>query len=264
MPVSHLLRHFILPPGCLLLLGLAGLLLLQRYRRLGRGLLVATLALLYLSSIPLVSDPLLSSLETEPALTAESLQRFHPQAIVVLGGGVYLGAPEYASSDGVTASHSTTFRTRYAARLQRETGLPILCAGGGGPAPELSEARAMTDLLLELGVPPDKIWVETLSQNTWQNAQLSARLLREKGIETILLVTSSYHSGRARYCFERQGLEVVSAPTGLQEGGYWSEGVFAVVPQADAMQRTSQALEEWSGRLFYRLRYRGEQAPQRP
>src|SRR5580765_1139325 len=49
------------------------------------------------------------------------------EAIVVLGGGRYLDAPEYG---GDTAGPSTLERLRYGAKLGRETRLPILVSGG--------------------------------------------------------------------------------------------------------------------------------------
>jgi hypothetical protein len=60
---TNLASAFLLPPFNLILLGTAGVLLLKRSPGLGKALVIATVALLYLLSIPLVADALLQTLE---------------------------------------------------------------------------------------------------------------------------------------------------------------------------------------------------------
>jgi uncharacterized SAM-binding protein YcdF (DUF218 family) len=117
---TNFLAAFLLPPANgLLLIGL-GWLLWHRRPRLARGLVGGGTLLLLVLSLPAVGDAMLRTLEGDGANAQAPRQA---QAIVVLGGGRYRGAPEYG---GDTVSAMTLPRLRYAARLQRETGLPLL------------------------------------------------------------------------------------------------------------------------------------------
>jgi uncharacterized SAM-binding protein YcdF (DUF218 family) len=123
--LSALIGALFLPPLNLILLALAGWLAQRRFPRGGKMLTTLSLLLLLLLSVPLVGSALLRTLETSPALDAGSIPA--ADAIVVLGGGVHFGAPEYG---GETLKHFTLERVRYAARLQRVTHLPLLTTGG--------------------------------------------------------------------------------------------------------------------------------------
>ena len=71
----------LLPPGGPLLLGLAGALLVHRYRRFGVRLMVVALLLLYGCSIPLSAGLLSRALQSYPPLTPALLQAQPTQAI---------------------------------------------------------------------------------------------------------------------------------------------------------------------------------------
>ena len=116
----------------------------------------------------------------------------------------------------------TLMRLRAAARLHRETGLPVLVSGGAPDGPGESEARLMARSLKEdFGITAR--WLEEQSTNTAGNAILSAPLLHEANVRRILLVTDAVHMPRARWAFERVGLEsclrrrVFSRPDALMQ-----------------------------------------------
>src|SRR5262245_52270147 len=169
----------ILPPAGPLLLAIAGLFLLRRRRRLGLGLVSLGIALLWVASLGVVGNSLLRRLEPPPLVRAELA---NAGAIVVLGGGVR-NAPEYGEA---IALNESLARVRYAARLARETGLPILVSAGGPPG-QPSEAEAITRILkADFGVPPR--WIEKTSVNTAENASLSHAILSREGIRRVALV----------------------------------------------------------------------------
>jgi uncharacterized SAM-binding protein YcdF (DUF218 family) len=58
-------------------------------------------------------------------------------------------------------------------------------------------------------VPNAALLVEAESANTVENAFLSAALLRQRGLASVLLVSERYHLFRARLLFHRAGLVVV-------------------------------------------------------
>jgi len=140
---------------------------------------------------------------------------------------------------------------RAGAVLARRSGLPVLVSGGvlkpGTPPIAATMARVMAD---EFRVPPR--WVEGKSLDTWQNAVFSADMLRADGIDTIYLVTTSWHMARSRLAFERAGLAVVPMPARAMEVPTWAAWEF--VPTAGAWQRSYYALHEVIGYWWYRVR----------
>jgi uncharacterized SAM-binding protein YcdF (DUF218 family) len=246
--LKKLIAAAILPPCGLLLLMLLGLWLMRRRPRLGRNLTLAALLLLLLLSLPLVGNRLQRMGETTPPLPYMPQQMLQAlgraQAIVVLGGGSNSEAAEYG---GDTVNRHTLQRLRYAARLQRISGLPLLVSGGapfGGRPEAVSMREALTE---DFGVPVR--WLDEASLDTAQNAEFSARLLRQDGIERIALVTEATHMARAVEMFRRQGLTVVAAPTGFAND---SPVLFEdLLPSAEALGNSRVALHEWLGQLWY-------------
>ncbi len=239
--LKKLITALILPPAGPLLVALLGLYWARRRRRAGTAVAVAALALLIAGSLPLVGDGLLRSLETLPPIRADQLRS--AQAIVVLGGGTYRAAPEYG---GDTANRNTLLRLRYAAVLQRRSGLPLLVSGGA-PFGGLAEAEAMRTVLeTEFAVPVR--WVEAASADTAENAANSARLLRAAGVQRIALVSQAWHLPRAVALFERQGLTVMAAPTGFSTPS--PSLLEDLLPSAVALEHSRTALHEWLGRLL--------------
>ena len=255
-------RSLILPPASLFLLIAIGLAIWRRWPRTGRTLAGTGLAALALLSMTAVADLFVRPLErmTTPLLAPE---RAGAQAIVVLAAGRLRNAPEYGGRD--IPDYTALARLRYAAHLQRRTGLPVLVSGGtvgkpsSGERPySLGDAMA-TALRQDFGVPVQ--WVEGRSRDTAENAAYSAALLRASGVRRILLVTHAMHMARSRAAFERAGLEVVDAPTMFFSGQ--ARSIHAWVPSAEGLRRSWYATYELIGLVWYRLRSGGAQAPVR-
>lgn len=244
--LKKLLAALLLPPVAPLLLVAGGLLLLRWRRRLGLGLAWTGLGVLFALSTPPVSNALLDSLRIYPPPAPAEMAR--AQAIVVLAGGIVRDAAEYGGAD-VVDSHSL-LRLRYAARLHRQTRLPLLLTGGA-PQGGTAEAEAMAQALRG-DFSLDARWLETASLDTRDNARHSAALLREHGIATVLLVTEGLHMRRAVLEFEAAGLRVIAAPTVLG-GGRGANGL-GWLPGPAYLQRSTAALHEWLGIAAARLR----------
>jgi uncharacterized SAM-binding protein YcdF (DUF218 family) len=246
--IYHILNALILPPASPALLVLLGVLLW--WRPLGRTLaLLGALCILVLS-LPITAAHLIAGLETYPALTADALAHPHAQAIVVLGGDRHWDAPEYGRDNlGVL----TLQRVRYAAWLQRRTGLPLFVSGGSPP----SESPPMGQLMrrvLEQELQVSVAAVEDRSQTTWENARYSAALLRTRGIARIFLVTQGWHLPRAVEAFEREGVEVVPAPAGTPPPAQGPLTLGELLPDAHALTNSGIALHEYLGQAWYTLR----------
>jgi uncharacterized SAM-binding protein YcdF (DUF218 family) len=238
--ITNFLAAFLLPPLNGLLLVIAGVWLWHRRPRLARFLALTGVLLLLLLAMPVVGGAMLRTLEGEPLTPADLKQA---QAIVVLGGGLYREAPEYGRD---TVGEASLVRLRYAAKLQRESGLPLLVTGGNPDGGKLSEAEAMKDVLTsEFGVPVR--WIESASNNTRENALFSAALLKADGISRVLLVTHAGHMSRALRSYSEAGLKAFPAAISFQRR---ATSVLDFLPSHYGAAR--YAIHEWIGLLWYR------------
>lgn len=239
--VKKILVALLLPPFGPMLLIACGLWLTRRQRRIGMLLAIAGLLGLTALSVPAVANAMLRAQETIAPLALDALAG--AQAIVVLGGGTAYAAPEYG---GDTVNAQSLQRLRYAAMLQRRSGLPLLVSGGApfGGRPEALSMQAVLEQEFSLKVR----WAETVSRDTAENAALSAPILKDDGIRRIVLVSHAWHLPRAVAAFERQGFTVIAAPTGFTRDS--PSLLEDLLPSAFALEKSRMALNEWLGRLL--------------
>ena len=253
MPLRYLLKQMLMPPGLfLLLLGMAWWLRHRRPRLAGGCLAFGALGL-WAMCTPWVVQHAARALEREPVLAPEAWPTLasQAQAIVVLGAGRERGDPAWPEADQPSAY--ALERLRYAARLAKASGLPLLTSGGLHYGAPPSEAQMMANSLqTDFGVAVK--WQEGLSRTTWENAQFSAPLLHEQGVRRVVLVTQAWHMPRARWSFEQAGIEVVPAPMGFL-GNDQSRPFGGWLPESRAMAQSGALLNEFVGWVGYRLFY---------
>ena len=243
--LSAIATVLLVPPVNLACLALFGLLLARRRPVAGLRLALAAQVALLLLALPAVSGVLLAALQGELAAPAVAAA---PQAIVILGGDATAAGPRPEQTDIGTLSLE---RERAAALLARRSGLPVLVTGGvvtsaGAPVAELM-ARS---LAADFSVPVR--WVEPMAANTWENAALSAALLRRDGITSVFVVTHAWHMRRALIAFRAAGLAAVPAPLPGERMPRFGPGDF--IPRASSWERSYFALHEWIGCAWYALR----------
>ncbi len=239
--IKKIVSSLLLPPTSLVLLGLIGLWLANKYPRIGKTLSVLSLGTMLILSLPVTGNALLQSLETAPPITPAQLKQI--EAIVILGGGKNNEAPEFDNQD--TVNRWTLQRVRYGAYLQQQTDKPILVTGGGlfGERPE---ADAMAETLTR-DFHAKNIWIEDQSKDTAENAAYSAPILKEHGIKRIALISQAWHLPRAVTLFEAQGFTVYPASTGYTHED--DEPVIRWLPKTSALDKSAIALKEYLGRL---------------
>lgn len=196
-----------LPPASLAIgLLLAGILALVGLRRLARVVVVLAIAELLLLSLPPVAEALMATLEDKSRELAKAAPACCYDAIVVLGGGIGPAMPPHIPDPYLTDAAD---RMWHAARLYRRGLAPRIIASGGGGA-EMSEAAAMREFLIDLGVPAEAIVLEGESLNTIENIR-QVRALVKGG--RIALVTSASHMPRAMRLARTAGLNAAAFPT---------------------------------------------------
>jgi uncharacterized SAM-binding protein YcdF (DUF218 family) len=250
--ITNLIAAFLLPPLSLLLLLALGVILLYRRHKLANKLIIAASCLLWIASTPYFAEGALHLLEAQTTPLDISRPNGQPQAadaIVILGGGTYFHAPEYAGQD--TIGDGTLIRLRYGATLQRETGKPVLVTGGKPLGNSISEAQQMR-IALEQDFRVPVRWTEDESDNTFENARNSFRILQQANIRKIYLVTHAWHMPRSAGIFRRAGFEVVEAPTAFTTR--YRIDLLTFLPRAESLQDSRIFIHEILGLLWYRLK----------
>jgi len=246
---TNLLAAFLLPPLSLVILGCLGWWLAKRFRLAGNAIIIISIALLLGLSTGAGSRLLVAPLENR-SLPVPNPKMVDAKAIVILGGVRSFAAPEDGNRD--QPSTQTLARLRHGARLYRMTGLPVLVSGGAPDRGGESEAAVMARALSEDFRIPVR-WIEDTSENTAQNAAHAAAMLREAGIDRVLLITDAIHMSRAVQMFSKTSLTVVPAATDFRSRKPLSVADF--IPSAAGLQTSHYALHEWIGMVWYRLRH---------
>jgi uncharacterized SAM-binding protein YcdF (DUF218 family) len=126
-------------------------------------------------------------------------------AIVVRGGG------------GVRADDRLTDvslrRTIHGIELYRRGLAPLLVLSGGVSADARQEAELRGEFALGCGLSPSAVIARSAGRTTREEGATLDRLLRERGIKTIVLVADAEGMRRAAAVFARRGFDVVAAPT---------------------------------------------------
>jgi uncharacterized SAM-binding protein YcdF (DUF218 family) len=250
--VTNFIAAFLLPPLSLLLMLALGIVLLYRRRKFAKPLILIAFSLLWIASTPYFAESALLMLEARTVALGSQHPNGQPQiadAIVILGGGTYFHAPEYAGQD--TIGEASLARLRYGAKLQRETGKQILVTGGKPLGNNISEAQQMRSSLEQDFQVPVR-WVEGASDNTFENARYSFQTLQKVGIKKIYLVTHACHMPRAAEVFRRVGFEVVEAPTIFTT--HHQVDLLAFLPNAESLYGSKIFAHEIIGLLWYRVR----------
>ncbi len=253
--LSKFLALIVFPVGVIALL-----LLLALVWRRGRAAVVAlALVVLWLGSNRYVAYSLVHGLESRyPPLPADTPPA---DAIVVLGGGTRGSDPPRP----MTEVNEAGDRLLYGARLYHDGAADVVLVTGGSiawltPKEIAPEADDMAALMQLLGVPPEALWLEAESRNTYENALYSRRLLAEAERDDVLLVTSAMHMPRSVPLFTAQGLRVTPAPTDYLVSDaewrhLWHGGPTAtlinLLPNVEYLTYTTRALKEYIGLVVY-------------
>lgn len=203
--------------------------------------LIAVL-LLYALSIEPVANLLAYPFECKyqkPSLEALSSL----DVVAVLGGGSYPSGYGQPHSELTTDGYArvltgiTVFKQSHAQKI-------VFCG-----------TKAMKPLALELGVSESKILEELDSSNTMENAARLAKLLPKGENRRIGLVTSAVHMSRAERAFKKCLPRDIIVPFPANYLRTLEGGIRTVVPSAAHFDRSTRALHEWIGILWYAVRH---------
>jgi uncharacterized SAM-binding protein YcdF (DUF218 family) len=222
-------------------------------RRAAMAMGMAGTSILYLASLPPVSDALLRPLE----------MRYLPSAaipvspaIVILGGAGQAKRPPRIYPE----TNAFGDRVAYGALLFRQ-GLAPRIVVTGGVIPlfsdlDQSEASINAEVLrLYYGIDSTSILLAEGSQNTREDAVRTRELFRAAGLPPeIILVTSAAHMPRACGVFRKMGFTVHPAPGDFHTTIPLGFKPISLLPEENALFQTWYALHEYLGYAIYKAK----------
>jgi uncharacterized SAM-binding protein YcdF (DUF218 family) len=213
-------------------------------------LVVVPFLLLTIFSLPIVGALMVGSLERQ--FEPMTVRPLDAGAIVVLASYVY---PPIRTGAAPEMDETSYDRCLKAAEVYRLGPACPIVVSGGATARAVNCALAMRDFLVQLGVKSEDVVVEGTSETTYENAVETSKLLSERGISKIILVTDAGHLLRAVKCFRKQGMEVV--PCGCEYRILdFDISLSSFLPQPGAARGCQLAMHEWLGLAWYWLRGR--------
>lgn len=238
--LKKIISVFIMPINLVLLLLILSILYFRKRPRSSFKYLVSAFLLLTVSSIPVVSDNFMVSIEDDYEVFARSSKPV--DYIIVLGGW-------HENNDvlPVTSQLNTDSLQRLveAIRIYNLHPEAKIITSGHHKADNESHAQKMKQSLVLLGLPAQKIITENFPMDTEEEAQLISP--RVQG-SNVVLVTNADHMPRAIKYFQAQGVEPIAAPT-----GFWVKNINSqkswnyYIPNSKKLQQTTIAWYESLG-----------------
>ncbi len=253
-----LLKSLATPVVWVLLLTAAGLILTRfshgkRRSRIGWCSVLAGMLVLLVFSLDPVANLLTYSLECRyPAPAPEVLKTL--DVVVILGGGTY---PSGHLRREAELSRLAFPRLYHGVEYFKNSSAQVIafCGGPSRPGAE-NEADVMQAMAVAMGVPKDRTVVEPYSANTMMNAAGLAEILPKSEGRRIGVVTSAVHMMRSKWVFGR----VFPRDTIVPMPVYFMYDpnpkiIGKITPKVNHLEKSTMALHEWIGILWYAVRY---------
>ena len=206
---------------------------------------------------------LASALPVTAQLIWQCLEKQHPprsldrigsyDAVVVLSGGMLFGL-----------KYKGTFKAEWTDPDRFFAGIEVLKSGKAntliftrGSLPwenHWAEGELLRMKAIEMGIDETQIILTDTVSNTAEEALAVKDLMAENGINTILLITSSFHMPRAKLLFDRQGIDSDTFPVDFKATGReltW----LSFLPSAGGFALTTGGIREYIGRLYYEIKF---------
>lgn len=252
--LKFFLKTFLLPLPFFVIGLILGSILILKYKKTGKYLLIFSSISLYLSCLPLVSDRLMYSLErTYPSYlsTTDKIDN-----IIILGCYHITDEALPLTSHLAACSKDRLIEGLRIANLYPNA---KIITSGKNPDDPYSNAQVMKSSAIALGIKEHRIIMNESSINTQQEAIHITTMLRKShqnnGNNTIL-VTSAYHMKRAMNYFKQNELTPMAAPAGHSIRKGPSLNFFNLnnyIPRTYHLEKTETAWREIMGLTLQKM-----------
>ena len=103
----------------------------------------------------------------------------------------------------------------------------IIVSGAQGLDEIATEASIMRNYLVVQGIPPEKIYLEEKSYNTYQNLLNSKAIMREHGFRHAIIVSNASHIRRSLVLAQQLGIEASGSPAPMADNAYLTTKQYA-------------------------------------
>lgn len=167
-------------------------------------------------------------------------------AIILLGAGT-VKIPQTRQVEPPLWAYGRITETAIQYRLCKELDrhCTVIVSGGDPMHHGRTEAEVYKAKLLLLGVPNDDIITEGNSQNTWQNAEFTRRIVDTHHFDNLVLVTSGFHMRRSELYFRHFGIHAIPF-----SADYLSANV-SLIPNGYNFAVTDFVIREYVGYVRY-------------
>lgn len=164
----------------------------------------------------------------------------------------------YGLDENDQATQELRLRVKAATKAYREGYSDVIVAcGGTTEGHHISEAEVMQALLLEEGVPKDKILLENKSTITIENMRFAAQVLGGAKGRRVLVVTSDYHVRRSVLTAMRAGFKAKGYAAELPHDSEWqtkkSKELAYTVDMLLGWQDEGKSRPQWTYTLFEKV-----------
>jgi uncharacterized SAM-binding protein YcdF (DUF218 family) len=133
----------------------------------------------------------------------------------------------------------------------------VIVSGGSGKIVDdgSREALLLKNAMRMMGVPDSVIYTDASSDNTYQNAVESKKIMDKLGLkdEQCLLITSAFHMRRALACFKKAGVTIDYFTCDFRSHPRSFMPNILFVPSLEAIHIWQKMLKEWMGFVAYKL-----------
>ncbi len=254
--IARLVFELIQPTAQLvILLLIAAGLLMAGWQRRALQAFALLFVLWFLYANPFLSGALVDSLQNRyEVLRGEALEELRaldepgdPVYVIVLGASY---TPDPRLKPGQMLSETATMRLVEGIRVHRQLPGSRLVTSASGKYSNYTQAEAMRDAAVALGVDPDSIHIQTDPTNTCEEARA---FVRDHGTGTrVVIATSATHMRRAMMLFEQQGALPVAAPTSFvrKQNPVESFSFDDWLPALDNIEGLERAIKEYAGYIW--------------
>ena len=241
-----------LPLGLALLIAGLGLLIVKRSKAavvsIGIGI-----GIFLVSGYAVFTKPVLYSLERSyaPLIVEQITPKVRNQIrhVVVLGSG-HISDPDLPTTAQIGGS--SLYRLVEGVRIYRLLpGSKLIITGGVIPDP-VTNARVVSDVAQQIGVPVRDTIIEERPSDTVEEARLLHGLL---GSTPFILVTSAAHMKRAMRIFQDFGMQPVPAPTDFIIKNRPGGAIESWLPNCGNLWISQRVIYEWLGETWDNPRY---------
>jgi uncharacterized SAM-binding protein YcdF (DUF218 family) len=233
-----------LPVSLALLIAGLGLLIVKR-RKTAMVCIGIGIGILLVFGYGVFTKPVLYSLERSyaPLIVEQMTPKVRDQIrhVVVLGSG-HVSDPDLPKTAQIGGS--SLYRLVEGVRLYRLLpGSKLVITGGVIPDP-VTNARVVSDVAEQIGIPVQDTIVEERPPDTVEEARLLQGLL---GSTPFVLVTSAAHMKRAVRVFQAFGMQPVPAPTDFIIKNRPGGAIESWLPNCGNLWISQRVIYEWLG-----------------